>query len=105
MVEVKKDDPGGGDDKGAGHDQEKPHAFKVTVTYNGVAKAFEVRRDELTVRLLDQARQKFGPIPNAHLLGLFNANGVELQDNQTMDQAGVKADDVLLMRPSQVRGG
>ena len=82
-----------------------PHQFKVTVLYNGVPKQFEVRRDELVQRLLDQARQAFGPINNPHLLGLFTKAGVELNDNQTIEAAGVKPDEVLLLRPSTVRGG
>jgi|SRR5579872_6937486 len=84
---------------------EHPHQFKVTVIYNGVPKNFEVRRDELVQRLLDQARQAFGPINNPHLLGLFKKDGVELQDNQTMEAAGVKPNEVLLLRPGTVRGG
>jgi hypothetical protein len=82
-----------------------PHLFEVTVIYNGVGKEFEVRRDELVQRLLDQARQAFGSIDRAHLLGLFTKAGVELQDNQTIEAAGVKPHEVLLLRPSTVRGG
>ena len=82
-----------------------PDQFKVTVIYNGVPKPFEVRRDELVKRLLDQAKQAFGPINNAHLLGLFNKAGVELKDDQTIEAAEVKPDDKLLLRPSSVRGG
>jgi hypothetical protein len=79
--------------------------FKVTVIYNGVAKEFEVRRNELVQRLLEQARQAFGPINQPHLLGLFTKNGVELKDDQTIEAAGVKPKEVLLLRPSTVRGG
>jgi hypothetical protein len=79
--------------------------FEVTVIYNGVPKKFEVRRDELVQRLLEQARQAFGPIQNPHLLGLFNKEGVELKDDQSIAAAGVKPHDVLLLRPSTVRGG
>jgi hypothetical protein len=86
-------------------EQKDPHQFEVTVLYNGIPKRFEVRRDELVQRLLDEARQAFGPIPNAHLLGLFSSAGTELQDNQTIKAAGVKPRDVLLLRPSTVRGG
>ena len=53
------------------------HQFEVTVIYNGVPKKFEVRRDELVQRLLDQARQAFGPINNPHLLGLFAKDEVD----------------------------
>jgi hypothetical protein len=79
--------------------------FEVTVLYNGVRKKFEVRRDELVQRLLDQSRQAFGPIPAPHLLGLFTKAGVELKDEQTIETAGVKPHEELLLRPSSVRGG
>jgi hypothetical protein len=81
------------------------HPFKVRVLYNGVTKTFEVRPNELVRRLLDQALQAFGPIPNPHLLGLFTEAGVELQDNQTIKAAGAKPDEELLLRPSSVRAG
>jgi len=98
--------------KKAQHDLEQaveeechPRQFEVTVIYNGVPKKFEVRRNELVQRLLDQARNAFGPINNQHLLGLFTKDGVELKDDQTIEAAGVKPHDVLLLRPSTVRGG
>jgi hypothetical protein len=93
------------DIKKAIEEEKHPHQFEVTVIYNGVAKKFEVRRDELVQRLLDQARQAFGPINNGHLLGLFTKEGVELRDDQSIEAAGVKPHDVLLLRPSTVRGG
>ena len=93
------------DIKQAIEEERHPHHFEVTVIYNGVPKEFEVRRDELVQRLLDQARQAFGPIPNQHLLGLFTKDGVELSDGQTIGDAKVKPRDVLLLRPSVVRGG
>jgi hypothetical protein len=86
-------------------EERRPHQFEVTVLYNGVSKKFEVRLNELVQRLLEQARQAFGPINNAHLLGLFTKDGVELKDDQCIEAAGVKPDDVLLLRPSTVRGG
>lgn len=93
------------DIKKAIEDEKPPHQFEVTVIYNGVPKKFEVRRDEPVARLLEQARQAFGPINNQHLLGLFTKDGVELKDDQTIAAAGVKPHDVLLLRPSTVRGG
>jgi hypothetical protein len=86
-------------------EQKHPRVFTVAVLYNGVTKNFEVRRDELVQRLLEQARNAFGPIPNPHLLGLFTKVGVELNDNETIEAAGVKPHDMLLLRPSSVRGG
>ena len=72
-------------------EEKHPHQFEVTVFYNGVPKKFQVRRDELVQRLLDQARQAFGPINNPHLLGLFTKAGVELKDDQTIEAAGEAA--------------
>ena len=86
-------------------EEKHPHQFEVTVIYNGVPKKFEVRREELVQRLLEQARAAFGPINNPHLLGLFTKDGVELKDDQTIEASGVKPHDVLLLRPSTVRGG
>ena len=93
------------DIKNALEEEKPPHQFEVTVLYNGVPKKFEVRRDELVQRLLEQARQAFGPINNPHLLGLFNRDGVELKDDQSIEAACVKPHDTLLLRPSTVRGG
>ena len=86
-------------------EQEKhPFQSEVTVLYNGVKKLFEVRRDELVKMLLDEAIQRFGP-NNPHLLGLFTKSGVELRDDQTIEVAGVKPHEELLLRPSSVKGG
>ena len=86
-------------------DEKHPRQFTVLVLYNGVPKKFEVRQDELVKRLLEQAIQGFGPITNPHLLGLFTEDGVELKDDQTIKEAGLKPHEELLLRPSSVRGG
>jgi hypothetical protein len=93
------------DIKEALEEEKRPHQFEVTVLYNGMPKNFEVRRDELVQQLLEEARRAFGQITNPHLLGLFTKDGAELRDNQTIEAAGVKPHDVLLLRPSTVRGG
>jgi hypothetical protein len=85
--------------------EKHPRQFEVTVIYNGISKEFEVRLAELVQRLLEQARLAFGQIANPHLLGLFTKDGVELKDDQTIEAAGVKPHEVLLLRPSTVRGG
>jgi hypothetical protein len=86
-------------------EEKHPHQFEVMVLYNGVPKKFEVRRDELVRHLLVEALQAFGPINAPHLLGLFNKAGAELKDDQTIEAAGVKPHEELLLRPSSVRGG
>jgi hypothetical protein len=54
--------------------------------------------------LLDQAIRAFGQLPQPHTLSLYK-DGKELADNQTIKEAGIKACDVLLLRPSTVKGG
>ncbi len=81
------------------------HQFKVEVLYNGVKKQFEVRHDELVKTLLNKAINAFGPIPNPHTLSLYTAGGEELDDAKTIEAAGVKPSEVLLLRPSRVKGG
>jgi hypothetical protein len=79
--------------------------FKVEIIYDGAKKPFEVRRDELVKSLLDQAIGVFGPLPNPHTLSLFTATGRELPDSETIEAAGIKPDEILLLRPSKVKGG
>jgi hypothetical protein len=86
-------------------EDEQRQRFEVTVLYNGIKKPFEVRREELVKSLLDRAIKEFGPIPNPHTLSLFSEAGVELDDAKTVEAAGVKPHEVLLLRPSTVKGG
>lgn len=89
----------------AGHEKHHGQGFEIGVIYNGVTKAFGVLPNEPVKQLLDQAIQAFGPITNAHLLGIFTTDGRELLDSQTIHEAGLKPHEELLLRPSSVRGG
>jgi hypothetical protein len=77
----------------------------VGVLYNGLPKPVEFRHGERVKELLDRAMQVHGPIPQPHVMSLFNKAGDELQDGHTVDQAGVRPGDELLLRPSVVKGG
>jgi hypothetical protein len=85
-------------------EEKHPEEFEVSVTYNGVKKPFEVRRNELVKTLLDKAIKEFGSPPNPHTLSLFKGTE-ELQDGKTLEASGVKPHDMLLLRPSTVKGG
>ena len=52
----------------------------------------------------DQAIAAFGPLPQPHILSLFEG-AKELNDTSTLKDAGVKPGDTLLLRPSKVKGG
>ena len=83
---------------------ENPQVFTVEVLYDGVKKSFEVRVGETVKHLLDKAIRAFGTLPNPHTLSLYK-DGKELPDTQTIKEAGIKPCDVLLLRPSKVKGG
>ncbi|MGH6714377.1 MAG: hypothetical protein ACREEK_36160 [Bradyrhizobium sp.] len=83
---------------------EHPRTFDVLVLYDGVKKKFKVRVEETVKHLLDKAIQAFGPLPNPHTLSLYK-DGKELPDAQTIKEAGIKPCEVLLLRPSTVKGG
>jgi hypothetical protein len=83
---------------------EHPRTFTVEILYDGVKKKFEVRPEETVKTLLEKAIAAFGPLPNPHTLSLYKG-GDELSDSQTLKEAGVKPKDVLLLRPSKVKGG
>ena len=79
--------------------------FEVKVIYNGVDKKLDLQHGETVKQVLDQAIQLFSPLPQPHLMSLFNEAGTELNDTLTVDAAGIKPKDRLLLRPSQVKGG
>jgi len=79
--------------------------FVVDVVYNGVTKPLQVEPEEQVAALLRKAITTFGITQNPHLLGLFRENGSEVPDNESVERAGLKPGEVLLLRPSTVRGG
>lgn len=83
---------------------EHAQRFTVEIVYDGVKKKFEVRIEETAKHLLDQAIRAFGPLPNPHTLSLYK-DGKELADSESLKKAGIKPCDVLLLRPSIVKGG
>jgi len=85
--------------------REHPRKFQVAVIYNGLQKNLAAERDELVKLLLARAIAAFGSPPQPHTLSLFTEQGVELDDNKTLDAAGVKPCEKLLLRPSKVKGG
>jgi proteasome lid subunit RPN8/RPN11 len=79
--------------------------FAVEIVYNGVTKALQVEPEERVVALLQKAIALFGVTQQPHLLSLFRENGTVVDENQSVEQAGLKAGEVLLLRPNVVKGG
>jgi hypothetical protein len=88
------------DDKG---DRDK--TFGITVVYNGLSRPLEVSKDELIGSVLAKALAAFGNLPAPHTLGLYDVEGNELSDGQSIKDVKVKKGDRLLLRPSTVKAG
>ncbi len=79
--------------------------FKVDIVYNGITKPLQVEPEEQVSALLQKAIAVFGITQNAHLLSLFRQDGSVVPENESIERAGVKPGEVLLLRPNAVKGG
>ena len=79
--------------------------FAVEVVYNGVAKSLSVDADEKVAVLLQKAIAAFHITQQPHLLSLFRQDGTVVSENETVERAGLKPGEVLLLRPNAVKGG
>ena len=79
--------------------------FLVDVTYNGIAKPIEVQPEEQVSALLAKAIASFGITQNPHLLSLYREDGTVVPENESVERAGLKPNEVLLLRPNAVKGG
>ena len=55
--------------------------------------------------ILERALNAFRIQANRHIMALFTEAGVELPDNSSAQAAGIKPGEILILRPSNVRGG
>lgn len=76
----------------------------VTVVYNGDPKELRYQPHESVHALLEHAKQAFGVVGN-HLLALFDSSGAELADSSSLESAGVKPGDTLVLGQSVIKGG
>jgi len=79
--------------------------FAVQVVYNGVTKPVQVEPEERVTALLQQAIATFGITQQPHLLSLFRQDGTLVPENESIECAGLRPDEVLLLRPNAVKGG
>ena len=85
--------------------QSEARPKSVTVTYNGSDGEFRFRPHEKVRVLLDQAIGHFHVASNPHLMGLFTEGNVELQDALSLEEAGIRPGQLLVLRVSAARGG
>lgn len=79
--------------------------FAVQIVYNGVEKPIQVEAEERVTAVLQRAIAAFGVTQQPHLLSLFRQDGTVVDENQSVEQAGLKPGEVLLLRPNAVKGG
>jgi Nuclear pore localisation protein NPL4 len=77
----------------------------VTVSSNGVDKTVTYQPHEAVEAVLNRAENDFGIQQNRHLMSLFTTDNRELDDKTSMQDAGVKPGDLLVLRQSTVKGG
>src|SRR6266852_5541161 len=77
----------------------------VEIVYNGVTKPLQVEPEEQVTALLQKAIAVFGITQNPHLLSLFRQDGSVVPENESVERAGLKPGEVLLLRPNVVKGG
>ena len=83
----------------------RPHGQELTVTYNGLDKELQYNPESAMNALLERSLKAFNITDNAHVMALWTTAGVELPIEGSVEDAGVRPDDVLVLRPSTVRGG
>jgi proteasome lid subunit RPN8/RPN11 len=79
--------------------------FAVEIVYNGIAKKLQVEPKELVATVLQKAIAEFHITQNPHLLSLFRQDGSVVPENESVERAGLKPAEVLLLRPNAVKGG
>lgn len=77
----------------------------VMVVYNGMTKTVETNPRQAVVALLQHAIGAFEGVTNAHTLSLFDAAGNELDEKQSVADAGIREGTTLVLRTSAVKGG
>ena len=79
--------------------------FAVEIIYNGITKPLKVESHESVTAVLQRAIAEFHITQNPHLLSLFRQDGSVVPENESVERAGLKPGEVLLLRPNTVKGG
>jgi hypothetical protein len=79
--------------------------FAVEIVYNGIGKPLQVEPEESVTAVLQKAIAEFHITQNPHLLSLFRQDGSVVPENESVERAGLKPGEVLLLRPNAVKGG
>jgi hypothetical protein len=79
--------------------------FAVEIVYNGITKKMEVEAEEQVSAVLQKAIAEFHITQNPLLLSLYRQDGGLVPENESVERAGIKPREILLLRPNAVKGG
>lgn len=79
--------------------------IEIKVVYNGITQSLSIQAHEQVKAVLQRAIHLFGITQNAHLLSLFKADGSEVPDHVSVEDAKIHPCDILALRPGAVKGG
>jgi hypothetical protein len=79
--------------------------FAIEIVYNGLTKSIHVDLEEHVSALIQKAIAAFAITQNPHLLSLYRQDGNVIPENDSVERAGIKKGDILLLRPNAVKGG
>jgi hypothetical protein len=82
-----------------------PTRTTVPIFYGAESKPFDYNPHEAVQALLSRAEDGFHITTNRHLMSLFTESGQELPDHSSVEAAGVKPGQTLILRQSTVKGG
>ena len=83
-------------------------AFTIRVTYNGVTKDLQVQPEEQMQAVLQKSINLFSLQRQPHQMGLFTEANVQVAGpniNQSVEQAGLKPGQLLVLKQVVVEGG
>ena len=79
--------------------------FTVEIVYNGITKPLVVEPEQQVTALLARAIAAFNIGQNPHLLSLYREDGTLVPENESIERAGLKPNQILLLRQNAVKGG
>lgn len=82
-----------------------PSKTSVIIFYGAESKPFDYNPHQEVKAVLARAIAAFHITSNQHLMSLFTESGQELPDNVSVEAAGVKPGETLILRQSTVKGG
>jgi hypothetical protein len=78
----------------------------ITITFNGEDDIEKYHANQKVHVVLEHALDFFGVQQNRHTMALWTEDGRELgAEQQTLEEAAVEPESVLILRPSAVKGG